>query len=48
MTKLILNKPKNSLLVLLKTPTVKAKMSFIIKKGTEGLDKIKKLKFTIG
>ena len=47
-TKLIPNKPKNSLLVLLKTPTVKAKMSFTTKKGTKGLDKIKKLKSTIG
>ena len=47
-TKLIPNKPKNSLLVLLKTPTVKAKMSFITEKGTRGLDKIKKLESTIG
>ena len=46
-TKLIPNKPKNSLLVLLKTPTVKAKISFITEKGTRGLDKIKKLKFII-
>ena len=47
-TKLIPNKFKNSLLVLLKTPTVKAKMSFTTEKGTGGLDKIKKLKSTIG
>ena len=47
-TKLIFNKFKNSLLVLLKTPTVKVKINFITKKGTKGLDKIKKLKSTTG
>ena len=46
-TKFIPNKPKNSLLVLLKTPIVKAKISFITEKGTKGLDKIKKLKSII-
>ena len=40
------NEPKNSLLVILETPIIKVKISFINKKGTKGLDKIKKLKST--
>jgi len=48
MTKPIPNKPKNPLLVLLKTPIIKAKISFTAKKGTRGLDKIRKLESTIG
>ena len=47
-TKLIPNKPKNSLLVLLKTLIVKSKISFTTKKGTRRLNKIKKLKSIIG
>jgi len=42
------NEPKNSLLVILETPTIKAKISFTNKKGTKGLDKIRKLESTIG
>ena len=42
-----LNRPKNSLLVLLKISIVKVKISFIFKKGTKGLNKIRKLESII-